>query len=154
MDAFSWVLERRLGGMGRPGRDAPLADDLEALRRLGVTAIVSLIEQPVGLEAYRAAGFRAHHIALPNFGVPTLPQIDEFCALVDEAILGGGAVACHCQFGVGRTGVMLVAYLIHTGLGFEQAAAEVRRRRPGTAVESPEREAVLREFEARRRAEG
>lgn len=152
MDSFSWVVERRLGGMARPGREAPLEADLAWLRRAGVTAIVSLLDLPPLLDAYRAAGFRAHQIGLRNFGVPSLAQIEEFCALVDDEAARGGAVAAHCQFGVGRTGVMLVAYLIHLGLSYGAAVAEVIRRRPGTSTESAERERALREFEAVRRA--
>lgn len=151
MDAFSWIVERRLGGMARPGRRAPLDEDLSALRRAGVTAIVSLIEQPDLLDAYRAAGFRALQIGLRNFGVPSLAQVEEFCAFVDDEAARGGAVAAHCQYGVGRTGVMLAAYLIHRGLSYEAAVDEVRRRRPGTSVDSAEREETLREFEAIRR---
>ncbi len=154
MDSFSWVIERRIGGMALPGRSAALAEDLAALRAFGVTAIVSLIDQPHLLEAYRAAGFRPLQIGLRNFGVPSLAQIEEFCAFVDTEAARGGAVATHCQYGVGRTGVMLVAYLIHSGLSYEAAVDEVRRRRPGTNVESDEREEVLREFEAVRRAGG
>jgi atypical dual specificity phosphatase len=151
MDSFSWVIERRLGGMQRPGRRAPLDDDLSALRRAGVTAIVSLLEQPELLEAYRVAGFRSLQIALRNFGVPSLAQIEEFCAFVDDEAARGGAVVAHCQYGVGRTGVMLIAYLIHRGMTFQAAADEVRQRRPGTNTDSAEREEVLREFERLRR---
>lgn len=152
MDSFSWVIDRRLGGMGRPGRHAALAADLDDLRRDGVTAIVSLLDQPDLLDAYRDAGFRPLQIALRNFGVPSLAQIEEFCAFVDEEAAHGGAVAAHCQYGVGRTGVMLIAYLIHRGMTFQGAVDEIRRRRPGTNVESAEREEVLREFEATRRS--
>lgn len=151
MRAFSWVIEGRLGGMARPGRTEPLEQDLADLARAGVTAIVSLLETPEGLDAYRAAGFRAHHVPVIDFGAPTTAQVEACCALVDEELARGGAVALHCQMGIGRTGTMLVAYLIHRGSSFEAALAEVRRRRPATSVESPEQVAVLRAFEARRR---
>lgn len=151
MGSFSWVLDGRLGGMARPGRTRLLEEDLAELAREGVTAIVSLVEKLDGLDAYRAAGFRAYHIPVFDFGAPTLEQIEACCALIDDELARGGAVALHCQMGIGRTGTMLVAYLIHQGSSFEEALAEVRRRRPATSVESPAQVAVLRALEIARR---
>ncbi len=137
--------------MARPGRTRPLEDDLADLAREGVTAIVSLVETPAGLDAYRAAGFRAYHIPVIDFSASTMAQIEACCARVDEELARGGAVALHCQMGIGRTGTMLVAYLIHQGSSFEAALAEVRRRRQATSVESPAQVAVLRALDAARR---
>ncbi|HEX7126457.1 MAG TPA: dual specificity protein phosphatase family protein [Thermodesulfobacteriota bacterium] len=86
-------------------------------------------------------------------GAPSLAQLEAFCAFVDGEASRGGAVAVHCQYGGGRTGVMLAAYLIHRGLSYRAAVDEVLRRRPGANLDSAEREEILREFEAVRRIE-
>jgi atypical dual specificity phosphatase len=49
--------------------------------------------------------------------------------------------------GYGRTGTVLAAYLIAEGATARQALAEVRRVRPG-AVETPQQEQALLEYEA------
>jgi atypical dual specificity phosphatase len=151
MDSFSWVIDRRLAGMARPGRGRALEQDLRFLERQGVTAIVSLIEPPAGLAEYGAAGFGAHHLPLRNFGVPTLEQLESFCRIVDAETARGGAVAAHCQFGVGRTGIMLIGYLVHEGRSLGEAIEAVRRRRGVVPTDSAERIEVLRTFEALRR---
>jgi hypothetical protein len=82
---FSWVVEGLLAGSAAPGSfPAALADDLAALARAGVTAVVSLNEahpplQPeADLRAALAPGgtLRVHlHLPVPDYRPPTLDQM-------------------------------------------------------------------------------
>jgi atypical dual specificity phosphatase len=51
----------------------------------------------------------------------------------------------HCQAGIGRTGTMLAAYLIGTGMSAEEAIAIVRRRNPHS-VESDDQRTFLEQY--------
>jgi atypical dual specificity phosphatase len=53
----------------------------------------------------------------------------------------------HCAGGLGRTGTVLAAYLVHRGRSAEEAIAEIRRQRPGS-VETPAQADAVRQFAA------
>jgi atypical dual specificity phosphatase len=57
-------------------------------------------------------------------------------------------VAVHCTAGKGRTGTVLAAYLVTTGLSAHAAIDRVRHLRPGS-VETPDQEEAVEEFARR-----
>ena len=59
------------------------------------------------------------------------------------------ATVVHCRMGEGRTGAVLAAHLIRSGLRPAEALREIRALCPG-AVGSPEQERALDAFAARR----
>lgn len=132
---FDWIEDGRVAAMAMPW-----PEDVEDLRRAGVTAILSLSERvPRELVEGPFA-----HLALPvrDFHAPTQAQIDAAVAFVDRAVDAGGACAVHCGAGLGRTGTIVAAWLVHRGRSAAEAIAEVRRRRPGS-VETAEQEAAV-----------
>lgn len=147
---FGWILSNRLAGSARPGREAPLAEDLAFLKTKGVTVIVSLLETPLNLQEYRTAGFETHHFPVEDFQAPSAEQIAEACGVIDEAITRGQKVLVHCNAGIGRTGTLLACFLVHTGTSPEAALEQVRARRP-LSLESREQEQVVRSYYLRLR---
>jgi len=136
---FSWLVENRVGGMGRPTPEA-----LAWLRDRGVTAVVSLTEQPI--EPLEGIRLRRHPI--PDM---TSPDVDALAGLVDwmrEVTEQGGRVVAHCEAGFGRTGTLLAAYLVGEGWSSERAIAQVRRLRPGS-IETAGQERVVHEYAER-----
>ena len=147
---FSWALPGRLAGFGLLGAPSPQA--LSALRDEGVGALVSLTEQPVAGALVSTLGMRYLHLPIPDMTPPAHAQMEAFVDFVDACHLEGLGVAVHCRAGLGRTGTMLAAFLIHQGTACQQAINQVRRLRPGS-VETAAQEQALCAFEGLRRAQ-
>lgn len=146
---FSFVIKDRLAGCAAPGTWSSLEGDLEELKEQGITALVSLTEEPLDAREVRKAGFDYLHEPIPDFNPPTLKQIRRFVDFVQGRLAkkGGGRVAVHCFAGRGRTGTMLASYLVATGITADEAIRTIRRLRPGS-VETREQERAVSAFQA------
>jgi len=110
---------------------------IQELNRLLIESIYPDLA-PSGLQMedlYRNAGI--DYLYLPIFSMcpPTLEQTASFVKYVDKMKSEGKPVAVHCLFGRGRTGTMLTAYLICTGIECDKAIAMVKKENP-YAIES------------------
>lgn len=144
MFGFSWVIDEKLAGLGRPGALArALEADLQDLRAEGVRALVSLTEEPLPGEAVQAAGLTALHLPVPDMEPPTGADIDRFVEFTSASLRAGRPVAVHCAMGRGRTGTMLACYLVHTGCDPAGAIRQVRRQRPGSIETRGQERAVF-----------
>lgn len=145
---FDWIVDGRVAAMSMPW-----PEDLEDLRREGITAILSLSER-VPREVAESS---FEHLALPirDFHAPTPDQIEAAIGFLERTIASGGACAVHCGAGLGRTGTIVAAWLVHRGRSAAEAIAEVRRRRPGS-VETAEQESAVAAYAGalRRRSGG
>jgi atypical dual specificity phosphatase len=140
---FSFILEGRLAGSAFPGNWGRLDEDLSEAADLGITAVVSLTESPLDQAVVSRMGMKYRHIPVRDWRPPTLDQIRDFVAFVDETSREGGAVLVHCHAGLGRTGTMLAAYLVSQGRDALDAIAEVRSRRPGSIETEEQEDAVI-----------
>lgn len=139
------------------GSRNPTDHDLERLRREGFTVLVSLLpeeKQPPRYDVGRAAdlGIVRHNLPVEDFRPPTVDQLEAFVARI-ESLPPGTKTIVHCEAGLGRTGTFAAAYRVAKGMTVSEAVALVRRTRPG-AIETPEQQAVLRDFASRRRPRG
>jgi len=145
--SFGFVVDAyhgRLAGMSMPGLLRPLQEDMDMLLAKGVRAIVTLTEDKWVNRTQTNNLFSYAHFPIPNYDAPLLTQTVEFCKYVDQQLLKGNNVVCHCLMGVGRTGTMLACYMVHLG---EDATIAIKRiRNVRTAIENPEQEAAVFEY--------
>jgi hypothetical protein len=101
---------------------------LQKLKALGVTAIVNMREHPVFSDA-QYEGFHYLHLSTIDNTPPPLDILIKGADFVTKEITNGGKVYIHCRQGLGRGPTMTIAYLISTGLTFEDAFNLVKKVR-------------------------
>jgi atypical dual specificity phosphatase len=142
---FLWLKHGELAGAPLPGVFLDINYDLKALRRVGVTHLISLTRTPLDAEALAANGLRSYWSPIPDMGAPSVAQAIELCQHIDRLVSGREVVAVHCRAGLGRTGTVLAAYLIWKG-ATALGALETARRVEPRWVQSDEQVAFLEEF--------
>lgn len=138
---FSWVKDGKIAASGRPYSKR----QVDWLRKNGITAILSLTEEP--LPADWTVGVENRHISLMDHAPIDVSKMHEGADYIAAATSNGKVVLVHCLAGKGRTGTVLAAYMIsHEGRTARQALEELRSKRPGS-VEHPQEPKVI-EFES------
>ncbi len=101
---------------------APSAEGYESLLANGVTTIVDLRASTsfAELESVRALGFSVVHLPVNDGEAPPQASIDR---LMEVVTASPGKVFVHCQAGVGRTGSVVAAYQVRTGISSGVGAA-------------------------------
>ena len=106
----------------------PQADDLQALKGLGIKTIIDLTDNSKDYEqpAVEAAGMRYVNIPMADKSYPSSEQINEFLKVVDDPATGKFFV--HCAGGRHRTGVVGAVYrFTHNQWTYDQVIAEMYR---------------------------
>ncbi len=125
-------------------------EELEWLRSHGIEVLISLTEDPLRRDWVNDAGILVVHEPVDDMAAPTQEQLDRCVSAIARALERNMAVAVHCGAGLGRTGVVIAAYLVHQGQSARDAIAQVRRLRPGS-IETEEQAAAVVEFGRRKR---
>jgi len=127
---FLWLEQGRLAGTPVPGVYFDMEYDLKALKRVGVTTLVTLTEQPLDQARLAPFGLKSVWEPVPDMQAPTLEQGVRLCRRIDELLDSGEVIAVHCRAGLGRTGTVLAAHLIWRGHAALDALEHVRSIEP------------------------
>jgi atypical dual specificity phosphatase len=139
--AFSWIDKPLLAAMARPTDP----DELIWLRQQGIQLLLTLTEDRLRRDWVEEAGLLVFHVPMIDMEAPSLEQLDQCVSAIRRANERQMGVAVHCGAGLGRTGVVLAAYLVDKGMTAENAISRVRRLRPGS-IETEEQAEVIEEF--------
>jgi len=145
---FLWLMPGQLAGTPWPGIVHGARYDLDALRTVGVTRLISLTEDPFSAVLAADFGIVCRGSPMPDMQPPSIEQALEICRSIDADLASGEVVAVHCRAGLGRTGTVLAAYRLWRGRGALsalQALEVVRRIEPGW-VQSLSQVRFLEEF--------
>ena len=144
---FLWLKNGVLAGTPRPGLVTDMDYDLKALKRVGVTVLISLTTKPVDPELLKDYGIQGISFAMKDMSVPSTDGAQKMCQLVEQMTSTGAVVAYHCKAGLGRTGTMLACQLIWEGYSALEALESVRKIEPRW-VQSDEQVAFLEQYSA------
>lgn len=102
---------------------APTAAGYRELAADGIRTVVDLRAEDLSAREVALparAGLTAVRLPVRDGQTPTERQVDDFLRIVKAS---DGPVYAHCGAGVGRTGVMIAAYLVRTGQATAEQAA-------------------------------
>lgn len=121
----TWIIPKLAVG------HAPMSyDDLEALKQMGIDAILNLCGEYCDLhDIENDYGFDVYYLPIPDESIPDTQDLERALAWLDESIYLGKNVLVHCRFGIGRTGTLVTAYLMRRGLGLKSAAKVLKQTR-------------------------
>lgn len=137
--------------MNRGGSVADYDDDLPVMHAAGVRAVVCLLNIPTDAPVFEFAGFEFLCLPVPDGGVPSWDQAEQFVQFVNAQLAAGKPVAVHCEAGLGRTGTMLALFLIFRGATAKDAIQCVRNVER-VAIETASQIRFLEEYATRRQS--
>uniref|UniRef100_A0A7C5U7Z9 Dual specificity protein phosphatase n=1 Tax=Caldiarchaeum subterraneum TaxID=311458 RepID=A0A7C5U7Z9_CALS0 len=132
----------RISASGLPSR----RKHINFLRNQGISAIISLTEEPLPNSIIDGTNTKYFHFPLDDHMPADPRKIAEIVKTLEKLLADGEKVLVHCLAGIGRTGMVLTAYVMASEkIGWRQALDKVRKIRPGSV--EPGQEKTLIEFE-------
>ncbi|SPO48866.1 related to CDC14 - dual specificity phosphatase [Moesziomyces antarcticus] len=118
-----------------PGEDKLFGRTIRYFKERGVQLVVRLNNPLYDRDAFVQAGIQHADMYFDDGSNPTDDILADFIARADEVIRNDGVVAVHCKAGLGRTGVLIGAYLVWKhGFSAGEAIGFMRFMRPGCVV--------------------
>ena len=145
-NGFIWLKKGQLAGTPRPGLLHEIEDDLQALKRVGITQLISLTLRPLDVKRCAEHQIKVHAYPIPDMQAPSLLKALAINQKIETLCAKQKSVAIHCRAGLGRTGTLLAAQLIYEGKS-ALAALEETRQIEARWIQSERQVYFLEEYE-------
>ncbi|CEH12042.1 phosphatases ii [Ceraceosorus bombacis] len=115
--------------------NAAFTRSIKYFKQHSVGAVVRLNNPLYDREAYERVGIEHYDMYFDDGSNPSDQILRAFIKLADETVNKGKVIAVHCKAGLGRTGVLIGAYLIWKhGFTAQEVIGFMRIMRPGCVV--------------------
>ncbi len=114
---LKWITESLAVGY------APRSEDhLQSIHSYGVRAIVNLCAECYDLhEVERNSNFEVYYLPIADEEAPDIQELDDLFEWMSQQIKSGNPILVHCRYGIGRTGTIVLVFLMYSGHDFKTA---------------------------------
>jgi protein-tyrosine phosphatase len=138
---IAWLIPGKLARATIPDNE-----DLKTWKEAGIQSVVNLLEDYY--EDITAAemrhGFKVLHSPILDMHAPSIEQLSTIVRWINQELYDGKKVLVHCYAGIGRTGLVLTAYLV--AQGEEMSSALTKVNTVGSKPQTQEQFDILEEF--------
>ena len=105
-------------------------NDIFTIQKLGIKCVIDMrSESTFDKNLFESIGINYFNIPVDNFFAPELNQIDNALEYINNNITNRNNILIHCKEGVGRSSLIIIAYLITTGLDLFESIKIVKSKR-------------------------
>jgi len=107
-------------------------NDVFTIQKLGVKCVIDMRSESIFDHVlFESIGINYFNIPVDNYFAPELDQIDNAIEFINSNISVDNNILIHCKEGVGRSSLIIIAYLITTGLDLFESMKIVQSNRWG-----------------------
>ena len=107
-------------------------NDIFTIQKLGINCVIDMRSESLfDKSLFESIGINYFNIPVENYFAPELEQIDTAIEYIKSHITTNNNILIHCKEGVGRSSLIIIAYLITTGLDLFESMEIVKSNRWG-----------------------
>ena len=108
------------------------SNDIFVIQKLNVKCVIDMRSESIFDQSlFESIGIKYFNIPVDNFFAPELEQIDTAIEYIKSNISDENNILIHCKEGVGRSSLIIIAYLVTTGLDLFESMEVVKSHRWG-----------------------
>ena len=112
-------------------------NDIFTIQKLGINCVIDMRSESLFDQVlFESIGINYFNIPVDNYFAPELDQIDNAIEYINSNISVDNNILIHCKEGVGRSSLIIIAYLITTGLDLFESMKIVQSNRWGANLNS------------------
>ena len=107
-------------------------NDIFTIQKLGINCVIDMRSESLfDKSLFESIGIKYFNIPVDNYFAPELEQIDTAIEYIKSHITTDNNILIHCKEGVGRSSLIIIAYLVTTGLDLFESMEIVKSHRWG-----------------------
>ena len=108
------------------------SSDIFVIQKLNVKCVIDMRSESIFDQSlFESIGIKYFNIPVDNYFAPELEQIDTAIEYIKSNISDENNILIHCKEGVGRSSLIIIAYLVTTGLDLFESMEIVKSHRWG-----------------------